>query len=64
MKMKESEKLDKYLGFIRDLKSLSNGKMTVVPIIVGSLGGTEDPDHSSARICCNTKKSNRDLLSL
>ena len=37
MKIKESEKIDKYLDFARELKKLWNMKMMVVPIVVGAL---------------------------
>ena len=34
MKVKENEKLDKYLDLARELKKLWNKKVTVIPIIV------------------------------
>ena len=38
MKIKENEKIDKYLNLIGELKKLLNLKVTVIPIIVGALG--------------------------
>ena len=38
VKLKESEKKDKYLDPARELRKLWNMKVTVIPIIVGSLG--------------------------
>ena len=38
VKMKESEKIDKYLDLARELKKLWNMTVTVVPIMVGALG--------------------------
>ena len=35
IKMKESEKIDKYLDLARGLKKLWNMKLTVIPIVVG-----------------------------
>ena len=36
--LKECEKKDKYLNLARELKKLSNVKVTVVPIVIGALG--------------------------
>ena len=36
--MKGSEKKDKYLDLDRELKKLWNMKVTIVPIVIGSLG--------------------------
>ena len=36
--LKESEKKDKHLDFARGLKKLSNMKVTIVPIVIGTLG--------------------------
>ena len=36
--VKESEKKDKYLDLVRDLKKLWNKKVTIVPIVIGALG--------------------------
>ena len=36
--LKESEKKDKYLDLARELKKLWNMKVTVVPIVIGTLG--------------------------
>ena len=33
----ESEKIDKYLNFAREMKKLCNMRMTVIPIVVGAL---------------------------
>ena len=38
IKIKKSEKLDKYLDFARELKKLCNTKVTIIPIIAGTLG--------------------------
>ena len=38
IKFKESEKKNKYLDFIRELKKLWNMKVTFIPIIIGALG--------------------------
>ena len=37
IKLKKSEKKDKYLGFSRELKKLWNMKMTIMPILIGAL---------------------------
>ena len=37
-KLKESEKKDKYLDLASELKKLWNMKMTVIPIVIGTLG--------------------------
>ena len=36
--LKESEKKDKYLDLVRELKKLWNMKVTMVPIVIGALG--------------------------
>ena len=36
--LKEYEKKDKYLDLARELKKLSNMKMTIVPIVIGAFG--------------------------
>ena len=36
--LKESEKKDKYLDLVRELKKLWNIKVTIVPIVIGALG--------------------------
>ena len=38
VKLKESEKRDKYKDLTRDLKALSNMKVMVIPIVNGMLG--------------------------
>ena len=38
MKMKDSEKINKYLYIVRELRKLQNIKVTVVPIIINALG--------------------------
>ena len=38
IKLKESEKKDKYLDLARELKKLWNMKVTIVPIVIGALG--------------------------
>ena len=40
VKLKESEKIDKYLDLARELKKLWNMKVTVIPILSGALGTT------------------------
>ena len=37
IKLKESEKRNKYLDFARQLKKLWNMKVTVIPIVIGAL---------------------------
>ena len=36
--MKECEKRDKYLDLARELKRLSNMKVTIIPIVIGTFG--------------------------
>ena len=38
MKLKESEKTDKYFEFARELKKLWNMKVTIVRIVIGAFG--------------------------
>ena len=38
IKLKESEKRDKYLDFARELKKLWNMKVTITLIVIGALG--------------------------
>ena len=38
IKLKESEKNDKYLDFARELKKLLKMKMTFIQIVIGALG--------------------------
>ena len=38
VKLKESEKKDKYLNFARELKKLWKMKLTFIPIVDGALG--------------------------
>ena len=38
VKLKESEKKDKYLKLARDLKKLWNMKVTIIPHVIGALG--------------------------
>ena len=38
LKLKESEKKDKHLDLVRELKKLWNMKMTFIPILFGALG--------------------------
>ena len=38
IKLKESEKKDKYLNLARELKKLWNMKVTVIPLVIGALG--------------------------
>ena len=38
IKLKESEKKDKYLDFVRELKKLWNIKVTIIPIVIGAFG--------------------------
>ena len=37
VKLKESEKKDKYLGLARELKKLWNMKVMIIPIVIGAL---------------------------
>ena len=38
VKLKESEKKDKYVDLARELKKLWNMKITIIPIVIGALG--------------------------
>ena len=38
VKLKENEKMDKYLDLARELKMLWNMRVKVIPIVVGALG--------------------------
>ena len=38
VKLKESEKKDKYQDLARELKKLWDMKMTIIPIVIGALG--------------------------
>ena len=38
VKLKESEKKDKYLDLPRELKKLGNIKLTFIPIVISALG--------------------------
>ena len=38
IKLKESEKKDKYLDLARELKKLWNMKVTIMPIVIGAFG--------------------------
>ena len=38
IKLKESEKKDKYFDFARELKKLWNMKVTIIPIVIGAFG--------------------------
>ena len=38
IKLKKSEKKDKYLDLARELKKLWNMKVTIVPIVIGAFG--------------------------
>ena len=38
IKLKESEKKDKYLGLARELKKRWNIKITIIPIVIGAFG--------------------------
>ena len=38
IKLKESEKKDKYLDLARELKTLWNMKVTIIPIVIGAFG--------------------------
>ena len=38
IKLKESEKKDKYLDLARELKKLWNMKVTIIPIAIGAFG--------------------------
>ena len=74
------EKIDKYLDLARKLKKVRNMKVTVIPIVVGSLGtvlisiekrleeleirGRNHTNHRLARILRRVLETWRDLLSL
>ena len=38
IKLKECEKRDKYLNFVRELKKLWNMKVIIIPIVIGAIG--------------------------
>ena len=38
IKLKESQKKDKYLNLARELKKLWNMKVTIIPIVIGTFG--------------------------
>ena len=38
IKLKECEKKDKYLDFARELKTLWNMQVTIIPIVIGTFG--------------------------
>ena len=38
IKLKESEKKDKYLNLARELKKLWNMKVIIIPIVIGAFG--------------------------
>ena len=38
IKLKESEKKDKYLDLVKELKKLWNTKVTIIPIVIGAFG--------------------------
>ena len=76
VKLKESEKKDKYLDLARKLKKLWNIKVMMIPIVIGALGiaieglvqGLEDleirgdhPKNSIIEISQNTGKNPEDL---
>ena len=42
IKLKESEKKDKYLDLARELKKLWNIKVTIIPIMVGAFGSINE----------------------
>ena len=79
IKLKESEKKDKYLGLAREGKKLRNMKVTIIPIVIfafgtvtkGLLKGLEDlkiggnhPYYYIIKNGQNTAKSSRDLRRL
>ena len=78
-KLKESEKKDKYLDLVRELKKLWNMKVTIIPIVIGVLGTVtkgllkgvgnkrtngDHPNYCIIEIGQNTEKSPRDLKRL
>ena len=78
IKLKESEKKDKYLDLARELKKLCNMKVTIMPIVIGAfvtvtkgtgtLGGRrtsgDQPNYNIIEIGQNTEKSLGDLRRL
>ena len=38
IKLKKSEKKDKYLDLVKDLKTLWNRKVIIIPIVIGAFG--------------------------
>ena len=78
-KMKESEKVDKYLDLARELKKLWNMRVTVIPIVDSALGtvlkglkkglenqrkNRDNPYQSFVKIGQNIEKSPGDLKKL
>ena len=69
VKLKESKRRDKYLELSRELKKLGNIKVTVVPIIIGTLGtvirglvqGEEDLEKSVIKIGQYSEESPGDM---
>ena len=69
VKLKESEKRDKYMDLARELKKLWKIEMTVIQIVIGALGTvikglalgnkSTSRDRSSVEIGKNTKNNNK-----
>ena len=59
MKMKESEKIDRYLAFARVLEKLWLMKMIVVPVVNGALG-TVSKRYGKETWVIGDQKKNRD----
>ena len=38
MKIKDSEKRDKYLDLTSELKKVRNMRMTIIPVVIGAFG--------------------------
>ena len=66
VKLKESEKRDRYLELTSQLKKkLWSMKVTIIPIVIGNNGtGGDCPNNSIIEIVQNTEKSPRDLRRL
>ena len=63
VKIKESEKIEKYLDLARGLKKLWNMKVTVISIVVGALGMiSKGLDLQRTGRIENQKKKNQDHL--
>ena len=73
IRLKESEKKDKYLDLARELKKIWNMKVMIIPIVIGAFGtgglgswrtSGDYPNYSITENGQNTEKSPGDLRRL